>query len=61
MKNFRTLLLLALLSLTPDICSAGATDLPWETPLQRIVDSLSGPVAKILATIAIIASGIVSV
>jgi len=31
--------------------------LPWETPLQKILESLSGPVAKILGVIAIIIAG----
>jgi type IV secretion system protein TrbC len=32
--------------------------MPWEGPLQRVLDSFSGPVAKILGTIAIVATGI---
>jgi len=31
--------------------------LPWESPLQKILESLSGPVAKILGVIAIIIAG----
>lgn len=31
--------------------------LPWETPLDKILSSLSGPVAKILGVIAIIIAG----
>ena len=31
--------------------------LPWESPLQKILASLSGPVAKILGVIAIIIAG----
>lgn len=31
--------------------------LPWETPLQRILESLTGPVAKILGVIAIVIAG----
>src|SRR3989338_9538501 len=36
---------------------ATATGLPWETPLQKILDSLTGPVAKILGVIAIVIAG----
>ena len=31
--------------------------LPWEGPLQKILESLSGPVAKILGVVAIIIAG----
>lgn len=36
---------------------ATATGLPWEGPLQKILDSLTGPVAKILGVIAIVIAG----
>ncbi len=38
---------------------ASSTGLPWESPLQKILDSLSGPVAKILGVIAIVLTGLV--
>ena len=31
--------------------------LPWETPLQKILESLTGPVARILGVIAIVIAG----
>ncbi len=34
------------------------TGMPWESPLQKILDSLSGPVAKILGVIAIVLAGL---
>lgn len=37
---------------------ASSTGLPWESPLQKILDSLSGPVAKILGVIAIVITGL---
>lgn len=37
---------------------ASSTGLPWESPLQKILDSLSGPVAKILGVIAIVLTGL---
>ena len=36
---------------------ATATGLPWESPLQKILASLTGPVAKILGVIAIVIAG----
>ena len=40
--------------------SAGATGtaMPWETPLQTIQESLSGPVAKAIGIIAIVLTGL---
>jgi type IV secretion system protein VirB2 len=32
--------------------------MPWEAPLQKILDSVEGPVAKILAVIIIIVTGL---
>ena len=32
--------------------------MPWETPLQSILDSIQGPVAKIIAVIVIISTGL---
>ena len=32
--------------------------MPWETPLQTIQDSLSGPVAKAIGVIAIVLTGL---
>lgn len=37
---------------------AAGSGMPWEGPMQKILDSFSGPVAKILGVIAIIATGI---
>lgn len=35
-----------------------STGLPWETPLQKIMQSISGPVAKILGVIVIVLAGL---
>ena len=32
-------------------------DMPWEGPLQKIMDSLTGPVARILAVLVIVMAG----
>jgi len=37
---------------------AGGTGMPWETPLQSIVDSVQGPVAKVIGVIAIVITGL---
>ena len=36
---------------------ASATGLPWESPLEKILNSLTGPVAKTLGVIAIVLAG----
>jgi type IV secretion system protein VirB2 len=37
---------------------AGGASLPWEAPLQSILESIEGPVAKIVAVIIIIVTGL---
>jgi len=37
---------------------AAGTGMPWEQPLQQILDSLTGPVAKIVGVIAITILGL---
>ena len=37
---------------------AGGSSMPWEAPLQSILESIQGPVAKIMAVIIIIATGL---
>jgi type IV secretion system protein VirB2 len=37
---------------------ATGTGMPWEQPLQQILDSVQGPVAKILAVAVIILTGL---
>jgi type IV secretory pathway VirB2 component (pilin) len=38
--------------------TTGGASMPWETPLQTIQDSLSGPVAKAIGIIAIVLTGL---
>ena len=42
----------------PLVANAAGTGMPWEGPLEQIMDSLTGPVAKIIGTLAILGSGI---
>jgi type IV secretion system protein VirB2 len=37
---------------------ASGSGMPWEGPLEQVVDSITGPVARAAAVIAIIVSGI---
>jgi type IV secretion system protein VirB2 len=45
-----------LLAATP--AWAGGSGMPWETPLQSIVDSVQGPVAKVVGVIIIVITGL---
>ena len=37
---------------------AAGTNMPWEQPLQQILDSVQGPVAKIIAVLIIVITGL---
>jgi type IV secretory pathway VirB2 component (pilin) len=37
---------------------ASGTGMPWEQPLQQVLDSVQGPVAKIVAVMIIITTGL---
>jgi type IV secretory pathway VirB2 component (pilin) len=37
---------------------AAGSNTPWEQPLQQILDSIQGPVAKVISVIVIIATGL---
>jgi len=37
---------------------AAGSNMPWEQPLQQILDSVQGPVAKIIAVIIIVVTGL---
>jgi type IV secretory pathway VirB2 component (pilin) len=37
---------------------ASGTGMPWETPLQNVLDSITGPVAKAAGIIAIVLAGL---
>lgn len=46
-----------LLAITVPAHAAGS-NMPWEAPLQSILESIQGPVARIVAVIIIIATGL---
>jgi type IV secretory pathway VirB2 component (pilin) len=54
----RRLLASALVIGVTDTAHAAGSNMPWEQPLQQILDSVQGPVAKILAVIIIITTGL---
>ena len=48
----------ALLAVATAPAHATGSSMPWEAPLQSIQDSIQGPVAKILAVIVIVVTGL---
>jgi type IV secretion system protein VirB2 len=44
--------------LTATSASAAGSNMPWEQPLNQILQSVEGPVAKIIAVIIIIVTGL---
>ena len=50
--------LLLALSMVALPAHAAGSSMPWEAPLQSILDSIQGPVARIVAVIVIIATGL---
>ncbi|WP_181298982.1 TrbC/VirB2 family protein [Pseudomonas sp. Q2-TVG4-2] len=56
-STLRGLVLIPLVAVAMPALAAGS-GMPWEGPLQSILDSVQGPVAKIIAVIIIIATGL---
>ena len=52
------LLLAALMLLLVGTAQAAGSSMPWAGPLQSILESIQGPVARIIAVIIIIATGL---
>ena len=51
-----TLLAISILLAAP--ADAAGTNMPWEQPLNQILDSIQGPVAKVMSVIVIILTGL---
>jgi type IV secretory pathway VirB2 component (pilin) len=51
-------ILMANACLTVSPASAAGSNMPWEQPLNQILQSVEGPVAKIIAVIIIIVTGL---
>ena len=56
MRRLITAATLALLLAAP--AHAAGSGMPWEGPLEQVVDSITGPVARAAAVIAIVLAGI---
>ncbi len=57
----RHIVSVAVLALAMAVASpalAGGSSMPWEAPLQSILESIEGPVAKIIAVMIIIVTGL---
>ena len=57
MSGTRNLLVAALLTVMHPAHAAGS-NMPWEAPLQSVLESVQGPVARIIAVIVIITTGL---
>jgi type IV secretion system protein TrbC len=53
-----TIALAATLALAAGTAQASGSGMPWEQPLQQVLESVQGPVAKIVAVIIIIVTGL---
>ncbi len=51
-------MLVAISLMTALPAHASGSSMPWEEPLQQILESIEGPVAKIVAVIIIISTGL---
>ena len=51
-------LMLSVLIIHPEWALAADTGMPWESPLNKLIDSLTGPVAKAVGVIAIVVAGL---
>ena len=56
-RQFLTIVGLALVSSAVSYASSTSTGLPWETPLQTVKQSLTGPVAAGISVVGIAAGG----
>jgi type IV secretory pathway VirB2 component (pilin) len=56
-RAFRPLIF-AIASFATAPAHAAGSNMPWEQPLQQILDSVQGPVSKIVAVIIIITTGL---
>ena len=48
----------AMLFASCHVAIAAGSGMPWEAPLQRILESIEGPVAKVIAVVTIILTGL---
>lgn len=58
LNRLKTTAFAVVLGLAIPIAHAAGSNLPWEAPLQSILESVQGPVARIVAVIIIITTGL---
>lgn len=49
---------IAAILMLPAVALAAGSGMPWEEPLQQVLESVQGPVAKIVAVLIIISTGL---
>ena len=57
-RGFLAAAMFATACLSAGIARAAGSNMPWEQPLNQILQSVEGPVAKIIAVIIIIVTGL---
>lgn len=57
-RHLHSVALLAMVAVCASPALAGGSSMPWEAPLQSILESIEGPVAKIIAVMIIIVTGL---
>jgi len=58
LRRIASVVLLASTALASSPAWASGSSMPWETPLNSILESIQGPVAKIIAVMVIILTGL---
>jgi len=58
MRRTMPFLTLLLVVTSTTIAHAAGSNMPWEGPLEQILDSIEGPVARIVGVIVIIITGL---
>lgn len=51
-------LLAVMLLLMPHVAMAASTGMPWEGPLEQLLNSLTGPVSRVIGAVSIISLGL---
>ena len=53
-----TAVIVAIVASWADASVAAGSNMPWEQPLQQVLDSIQGPVARVMAVIIITMTGL---
>ncbi len=57
-KSLAAVVALVLVAVAADTAFASGSNMPWESKLDAILDSLTGPVSRVLGAMSIIGAGI---